>query len=41
MANLYVFQDPMADLLQSVVKVIMAVSSDEGDHGQLCFWMPS
>ena len=39
--NLHVFQDPMADLLQSAVKVFIAVFSDEGDHGQLCFWMPS
>ena len=29
----------MADLLQSAMKVIIAVFSDEGDHGQLCFWM--
>ena len=41
MSSLHVFQDPMADLLQSAVKVIIAVFSDEGDHGQLCFWMPS
>ena len=34
---LHVFQDPIADLLQSAVKVIIAVFSDEGDHGQLCF----
>jgi len=39
--NLLVFQDPMVDLLQSTVKVITAVFSDEGDHGQLCFWMPN
>ena len=43
--NLHVFQDPMENLLQSAVqsavKVIIAVFSDEGDHGQLCFWMPS
>ena len=39
--NLHVFQDPLANLLQSAVKVIIAVFSDEGDHGQLCFWMPS
>ena len=38
--NLHVFQDPMAVLLQSTMKVIIAVFSDEGDHGQLCFWMP-
>ena len=31
----------MENLLQSVVKVIIAVFSDEGDHGQLCFWMSS
>jgi len=31
----------MVDLLQSVVKVIIVVFNDEGDHGQLCFWMPS
>ena len=37
----YVLHDPMADLLQTVVKVIIAVLSDEGDHGQLCFWMHS
>ena len=39
--NLHVFQDPLANLLQSAVKVIIAVFSDEGDHGQLCFWVPS
>jgi len=39
--NLHVFQDPLENLLQSAVKVIIAVFSDEGDHGQLCFWMPS
>jgi len=39
--NLHVFHDPMTDLLQTVVKVIIAVFSDEGDHGQLCFGMPS
>ena len=37
----YVLHDPMADLLQTAVKVIIAVFSDEGDHGQLCFWRPS
>ena len=41
MANLYVFQDPLASLLQPAVKVIIVVFSDEGDHGQLYFWMPS
>ena len=41
MSSLHVFQDPMADLLQSAVKVIIVVFSDEGDHGQLCFWMLS
>ena len=41
MSSLHVFQDPMAYLLQSAVKVIIVVFSDEGDHGQLCFWMPS
>ena len=40
-SSLHVFQDPMADLLQSAVKAIIVVFSDEGDHGQLCFWMPS
>ena len=39
--NLHVFQDLMADFLQSAVKVIIAVFSDEGDHGQLGFWTPS
>ena len=39
--NLHVFQDPVTNLLQSAVKVIIAIFSDEGDHGQLCFWMPS
>lgn len=39
--RLHVFQDPMADLLQSTVKVIIAVFSDEGEYGQLYFWMPS
>ena len=39
--NLHVFHDPLADLLQSAEKVIIAVFSDEGDQGQLCFWMPS
>jgi len=39
--NFHVFHDPMANLLQSVVKVIIAAFSDEGDHGQLCFWRPS
>ena len=38
--NLHVFQDPI-DLLQSAEKVIIAVFSDEGDHGQLCFLMSS
>ena len=41
MSSLHVFQDPMADLLQSVVKVIIVGFSDERDHGQLWFWMPS
>ena len=41
MANLHVFHDPLASLLQSAVKVIIVVFSDEGDHGQLCFWTPS
>ena len=41
MAKIHVFQDPMAALLQSTVKVIIAVFSDEGEYGQLCFWMPS
>lgn len=41
MSSLHVFQDPMGDLLQSVVKVIIFVFSDEGEYGQLCFWMPS
>ena len=40
MANLHVFHDPLASLLQPTVKVFIAVFSDEGDHGQLCFWMP-
>lgn len=39
--NLHAFQDPMADLLQSAEKVIISVFSDEGDHGKLCFWVPS
>lgn len=39
--NLHVFHDPMANLLQSAVKVIIAVFNDEGDHGQLCFGRPS
>ena len=39
--NLHVFHDPMANFLQTAVKVIIAVFSDEGYHGQLCFWMPS
>jgi len=39
--NFHVFHDAMANLLQSAVKVIIAVFSDEGDHGQLCFWMPN
>ena len=39
--NLHVVHDPMENLLQSAVKVIIAVFSDEGDHGQLCFWRPS
>ena len=38
--NIHVFHDPLANLLQSTVKVFIAVFSDEGDHGQLCFWMP-
>ena len=41
MSSLHVFQDPMADLLQSAVKVLIVVFSDDGDHGQLRFWMPS
>ena len=41
MSSLHVFQDPMADLLQSAVKVIIVVFGDEGGHGQLWFWMPS
>jgi hypothetical protein len=40
-ANPHVFQDPLASLLQPTVKVFVAVFSEEGDHGQLCFWMPS
>ena len=39
--NFHVFQDPMENLLQSTVKVFIAVFSDEGDHGRLCFWKPS
>ena len=39
--NLHVFHDPMENMLQSAVKVIIAVFSDEGEHGQLCFWKPS
>ena len=39
-ANLHVLYDPLASLLQPAVKVIIVVFSDEGDHGQLCFWMP-
>jgi len=31
--NIHVFHDPMANLLQSSVKVIIAIFSDEGDHG--------
>jgi len=31
----------MATLLQSAANVIISVFSDEGDHGQLCFWMSS
>ena len=41
MENLHVFHNPLASLLQPAVKVIIVVFSDEGDHGQLCFWMPS
>ena len=41
MSSLHVFQDPMADLLQPGVIVFIAVFSDEGEYGQLCFWMPS
>ena len=41
MANPHVFQDPLASLLQSTVKVIIAVFSDEEEYRQLCFWMPS
>ena len=40
-ANLHVFHDPLASLLQPAVIAIIVVFSDEGDHGQLCFWMPS
>jgi len=40
MENLHVFQDPLASLLQPAVKVIIAVFSDEGDHGKLAFWRP-
>lgn len=39
--KLHVFQDPMAALLQSAVKVIIAVFSDEREYGRLCFWMPN
>ncbi len=39
-ANLHVFHDPLASLLQPAVIVFIAVFTDEGDHGQLCFWMP-
>ena len=39
--NLHVFQDPMENMLQTAVKVIITVFNDEGDHGQLAFWMPS
>ena len=39
--NLHAFQDPMANLLHSTVKVIIVVFSDEGDHGKLAFWRPS
>ena len=41
MANLHVFHNPLAGLLQPAVIVFIAVFSDEGDHGQLCLWMPS
>ena len=41
MSSLHVCQDPMADLLQPAVKVIIVVFNDQGDHGQLCFRMPS
>ena len=41
MSSLHVFQDPMADLLHPAVIVFIAVFSDEGEYGQLCFWMPS
>lgn len=41
MANLHVFHDPLASLLQPAVTVFIAMFSDEGDHGQLCFWTPS
>ena len=41
MEKLHVFQDPMAALLQSTVIVFIAVFSDKGENGQLCFWMPS
>ena len=41
MSRLHVFQDPMATPLQSTVKMIIAVFSDEGEYGRLYFWMPS
>ena len=41
MANLYVFHDPLASLLQPAVIVFIAMFSDEGDPGQLYLWMPS
>lgn len=37
--NLHVFHDLLASLLQPAVIVFIAVFSDEGGHGQLCFWM--
>ena len=40
-ANLHIFHDPLASLLQPAVTVFIAMFSDEGDHGQLCLWMPS
>ncbi len=39
--RLHVFQDPLAHLLHSAVKVFITVFSDEKYHGQLCFWRPS
>ena len=39
MANLHVFYDPLASLLQPAVKVFITMFCCS--HGQLCFWMPS